>query len=82
MSYHKTNDKNVKGDTKIMDRSLDHALTTIDCTLDGMEAVVQMFMEVETVNAEAVGYLLINCISTVRDQCAVIEKHVYEESAV
>ena len=37
-----------------MDRTLDHALTTIDCTLDGMEAVIQMFMEVKTVNAEAV----------------------------
>ncbi len=59
-----------------MDRTLDHALTTIDCTLDGMEAVIQMFMEVKTVNAEAVGYLLINCIATVREQLNVIEKHV------
>ena len=37
---------------------IDHALTTIDCILDGMEALVQMTMEVETVNAEAIGYLL------------------------
>lgn len=59
-----------------MDRTLDHALTTIDCTLDGMVAVIQMFMEVKTVNADAVGYLLINCIATVREQFNVIEKHV------
>lgn len=51
---------------------IDHALTTIDCTLDGMEAVVQMTMEVETVNIEAVGYLLLSCISSIRDQCNAI----------
>ena len=28
-----------------MDITIDHALTAIDYTLDGMEAVVQMFME-------------------------------------
>ena len=52
---------------------IDHALTTIDCILDGMEALVQMTMEVETVNAEAVGYLLLNCISLIRDQCDAIK---------
>ncbi len=59
-----------------MDREFDHALTTIDCTLDGMEAVVQMIMEVDAVNVDAVGYLLINCIATVREQCMAIRDHV------
>ena len=36
-------------------REIDHALTTIHCTLDGMEAVIQMIMEVQTINADAVG---------------------------
>ena len=39
-------------------RKIDHALTTIHCTLDGMEAVIQMIMEVQTMNADAVSYLL------------------------
>lgn len=45
---------------------IDHALTTIGCTLDGME--------VETVSAEAVGYLLINCIASIRTECESIKK--------
>jgi hypothetical protein len=36
-------------------REIDHALTTIHCTLDGMEAVIQMIMEVQTIDADAVG---------------------------
>lgn len=55
---------------------IDHALTTISCTLDGMEAVIEMTTEVETVSAEAVGYLLINCIAAIRKECDVIEKEV------
>ena len=45
-------------------REIDHALTTIHCTLDGMEAVIQMIMEVQTMDADAVGYLLLAPINT------------------
>ena len=53
---------------------IDHALTTIGCTLDGMEAVIEMTTEVETVSAEAVGYLLIGCIASIRKECESIRK--------
>ena len=53
---------------------IDHALTTIGCTLDGMEAVIEMTTEVETVSAEAVGYLLIECIASIRKECESIRK--------
>ena len=53
---------------------IDHALTTIGCTLDGMEAVIEMTTEVETVSAEAVGYLLIGCIASIRKECDSIKK--------
>ena len=55
---------------------IDHALTTIGCTLDGMEAVIEMTTEVESVSAEAVGYLLIGCIASIRKECRDIEKEV------
>lgn len=55
-------------------REIDHALTTINCTLEGMEAVIQMTMEVQTLNADAVGYLLIGCISSIRQESDAIEK--------
>lgn len=55
---------------------IDHALTTIGCTLDGMEAVIEMTTEVETVSAEAIGYLLINCIASIRTECKSIEKEI------
>lgn len=55
---------------------IDHALTTISCTLDGMEAVIEMTTEVESVSVDAVGYLLINCIASIRKECDVIEKEV------
>lgn len=55
-------------------QEIDHALTTIHCTLDGMEAVIQMTMEVQTLNAEAVGYLLIGCISSIRQESTAIEE--------
>ncbi len=53
---------------------IDHALTTIGCTLDGMEAVIEMTTEVETVSVEVVGYLLINCIASIRKECEAIAK--------
>lgn len=53
---------------------IDHALTTIDCTLDGMEAVIEMMTEVDSVSAEAVGYVLINCIASIRNECDAIAK--------
>lgn len=53
---------------------VDHSLTTIQCTLSGMEAVAQMMMEVETTNIEALGYLLSSCIADIRRECSVIEK--------
>ena len=62
-----------------MDRELDHALTTIDCTLEGMEAVVQMVMEVDAVNVGAVGYLLINCIASIRKECDVIAEEAGQQ---
>ena len=55
-----------------MNHEIDHALTTISCTLDGMEAVLQMMMEVESANKEAIGYLMIGCISDIRKHCVVI----------
>lgn len=55
-----------------MNHKIDHALTTISCTLDGMEAVIQMMMEVESANKEAIGYLMIGCISDIRKHCDVI----------
>ena len=55
-----------------MNHDIDHALTTIHCTLDGIEAVIQMTMEVKSVNMDAVGYLLQNCIAVIREQCDVI----------
>ena len=55
-------------------REIDHALTTIHCTLDGMEAVIQMIMEVQTINTNAVGYLLIGCISSIRQESKAIEE--------
>lgn len=55
---------------------IDHALTTIGCTLEGMEAVIEMTMEVETVSAEAVGYLLINCIASIKKECYAIEEEI------
>ncbi len=53
---------------------IDHALTTIICTLDGMEAVIEMTTEVDSVSAEAIGYLLINCIASIRKECDTIAK--------
>ena len=58
---------------------IDHALTTIGCTLDGMEAVIEMTTEVETVSAEAVGYLLINCIASIRKECNVIAEEAGQQ---
>ena len=55
-------------------REIDHALTTIHCTLDGMEAVIQMIMEVQTMNADAVGYLLLGYISSIRQESNTIEE--------
>ena len=52
---------------------IDHALSTIGCTLDGMEAVIEMMTEVESVSTDAIGYLLINCIASIREQCDAIE---------
>ena len=52
---------------------IDHALTTIGCTLDGMAAVIEMMTEVESVSSDAIGYLLINCIASIREQCKAIE---------
>ena len=56
-----------------MNHQIDHALTTIICTLDGMEAVLQMMMEVESANKDAIGYLMLSCTSDIRKHCAVIE---------
>lgn len=56
-----------------MNHQIDHALTTISCTLDGMEAVLQMMMEVESANRDAIGYLMLSCISDIRKHCAMIE---------
>ena len=53
---------------------IDHALTTIGCTLDGMETVIEMTTEVETVSGEAAGYLLISCIATIWKECDAIVK--------
>ena len=59
-----------------MNHQIDHALTTISCTLDGMEAVIQMMMEVESANKDAIGYLMISCISDIRKHCTVIEAEI------
>ena len=59
-----------------MNHQIDHALTTISCTLAGMEAVIQMMMEVESANKDAIGYLLIGCVSDIRKHCAVIEAEI------
>ena len=56
-----------------MDHKIDHALTTICCTLDGMEAVLQMMMEVESTDKDAIGYLMLSCTLDIRKHCAVIE---------
>ena len=58
---------------------IDHALTTIGCTLDGMEAVIEMTTEVDTVPSEAVGYLLINCIASIRKECDVIAEEAGQQ---
>ena len=55
-------------------REIDHALTTIHCTLDGMEAVIQMTMETQSTNFESVGYLLLGCISSIRQESNAIEE--------
>ena len=52
---------------------IDHSLTTIRCTLSGMEAVAQMMMEVETTNIEALGYLISSCVADIRRECDAIE---------
>lgn len=57
----------------MIDTTTDHALTTIGCTLDGMEAVIEMAMEVDPLNADAIGYLLIHCIAMIREQCDAIK---------
>lgn len=54
-------------------QTLVHSLNTIQFTLDGMEAVNQMMMEVEQTNPEAIGYLMLNCIASIRQECAAIE---------
>lgn len=53
---------------------VDHSLTTIRCTLSGMEAVAQMMMEVETTNIEALGYLMSSCVADIRRECNAIEE--------
>ena len=53
---------------------LDHSLNTIQCTLDGMEAVFQMMIEVESTDLEAVGYLMQSCIASIRQECNTIEE--------
>ncbi len=51
---------------------IDHSLTTIRCTLSGMEAVAQM-MEVETTNIGALGYLISSCVADILRECDAIE---------
>lgn len=63
----------------MIDHIIDHALTTIRCTLDGMEAVIEMTTEVDSVSAEAVGYLLINCISSIRKECDTIAEETRQK---
>ena len=53
---------------------IDHSLNTIQCTLDGMEAVFQMMIEVESTDLEAVGYLMQSCIASIRQECNTIEE--------
>ena len=60
----------------MINHTVDHALTTIHCTLDGVEAVIQMTMEVKEVDMDAVGYLLQSCIATIREQCSAIEGQI------
>lgn len=64
-----------------MNHQIDHALTTISCTLDGMEAVLQMMMEVESANKDAIGYLMLSCTSDIRKHCAVIGAETNADSA-
>ena len=52
-----------QGEEFLMNHDIDHALTTIHCTLDGIEAVIQMTMEVKSVNMDAVGYLICFVVS-------------------
>ena len=53
---------------------VDHSLTTIRCTLSGIEAIAQMMMEVETTNIEALGYLMSSCVADIRRECNAIEE--------
>lgn len=55
---------------------INHSLNTITCTLDGMEIVIEMTAEVETVSSETVGYLLINSIAATTKGCDAIAKEV------
>ena len=57
-----------------MYQTIDHSLNTIYCTLDGMDAIFQMMMEVDEVDAEAIGYLMLSCITSIRNECYNIEK--------
>ena len=63
-----------------MNHQIDHALTTIRCTLDGMEAIFQMMMEVESANKDAIGYLMLSCVSDIRKHCDVIEAETNVDS--
>ena len=38
-----------------------------------MAAVIEMTSEVEIVSTEAVGYILLNCIAVIREECNTIE---------
>ena len=57
-----------------MHQTIDHSLNTIYCTLDGMDAIFQMMMEVDVVDAEAIGYLMLSCITSIRHECNNIEE--------
>ncbi len=57
-------------------QNIDHSLSTIDCLLDGMSAIMEMMMEVEKPDKVAVGYIMISCISEIRTSCAEIRKEV------
>lgn len=46
-----------------------------------MEAVLQMMMEVESANKDAIGYLMLSCTSDIRKHCAVIEAETNVEPA-
>ena len=49
-----------------MNHEIDHVLTTISCTLNGMEAVLQMMMEVESANKDVIGELMLSYTSDIR----------------